>query len=74
MAAQDGARPNTGEPGDEFCSTVVAQNGRLFTEAVLHGASRESVLSSEAASMLGVKVKTLANLARYTYGDAMGLD
>ena len=51
-----------GEPGGNFYYTLAARNGQRFTEAVISSAAEGTLMSSEAADMLGVKVKTLPGL------------
>lgn len=43
-----------------FYPTLIARNGRMFTEAVVASAAQGTTLSSEVAYMLGVKVKSLS--------------
>ncbi len=45
--------------------TLIARNGRMFTEAVLASAAQGTTLSSEAAHMLGVKVRSLSGIAKH---------
>ena len=51
--------------GGNFYRTLIARNGRTFTEAVITSAAQGTTLSSEAAHMLGVKVKSLSGIAEH---------
>ena len=48
-----------------FYHTLIARNGRMFTEAVIAGAAQGTTLSSEAAYMLDVKIRTLSEIAKH---------
>ena len=63
----------SGEPGGNFHYTLMARNGTAFTEAVISSAAQGSLFSSEAADMLGVKVKTLSGIAQHMFGSPQGL-
>ena len=66
--------PNVAEKRiDAFCQILMARNGVAFTEAVISSASEGTLLSSEAASLLGVKVKTLSSIAKHLYGSPLNL-
>ena len=70
----DGPAPNVADKRiDAFCQILTARNGVAFTEAVISSASGGTLLSSEAASLLGVKVKTLSSIARHLYGSPLNL-
>lgn len=56
---------DAGKSGGNFYRTLIARNGRTFTEAVITSAAQGTTLSSEAAHMLGVKVKTLSGIAEH---------
>lgn len=62
-----------GESGGNFHYTLMARNGTAFTEAVISSAAQGSMLSSEAADMLGVKVKTLPGIAQHFFGSSLSL-
>ena len=51
-----------------FYRTLIARNGRMFTEAVIASAAQGTTLSSEAAYMLGVKVRSLSGISRHLSG------
>ena len=51
-----------------FYYTLAARNGQRFTEAVISSAAEGTLMSSEAADMLGVKVKTLPGIAHVAAG------
>ena len=53
---------------------MTARNGAEFTGAVISRAAEGSLLSSEAADLLGVKVKTLPSIAEHIFGDPLSLD
>ena len=61
------------EPGGNFYHTLIARNGTAFTEAVIFSASDGTLMSSEAADMLGVKVKTLPAIADHFFGSPLNL-
>ena len=63
-----------GESGGNFHYTLMARNGASFTEAVILGAAGGTLLSSQAADLLGVKVKTLPAIARHLFGGPLNLD
>lgn len=54
--------------GGHFYRTLIARNGSMFTEAVITSTIQGDTLSSEAAYMLNVKVKTLSGIITYLYG------
>ena len=62
-----------GEQGGNFHYTLMARNGTAFTEAVIFSAAQGSMLSSEAADMLGVRVKTLSGIAQHLFGSPLNL-
>ena len=64
----------TADPGGNFHYTVTARNGTEFTGAVISSAAEGSLLSSEAADLLGVKVKTLPTIAKHVFGSPLNLD
>ncbi len=74
LARQASEVPSTLTPGGNFHYTLTARNGTSFTEAVVSSAAGGALLSSEAADMLGVKVKTLPGLAEYLFGSRLNLD
>ena len=51
--------------GGNFYRTLIVRNGRMFTEAVVASTAQGTTLSSEAAYMLGVKVKTLSGIVKH---------
>ena len=62
-----------GESGGNFHYTLTARNGTAFTEAVISSAAEGTLFSSEAADMLGVKVKTLPGIAQHLFGSPLTL-
>ena len=61
------------EPGGNFYNTLLARNGRPFTEAVVSSAAGGRTLSSRAASLLGVTVKALPGIAETLFGSRLNL-
>ena len=61
------------EPGGNFYYTLAVRNGHSFTEAVISSAAEGKLMSSEAADMLGVKVKTLPRIAGHFFGSPLTL-
>ncbi len=61
------------ESGGDFYRTLIARHGRSFTEALISSAAQGTTLSSEAAYMLGVKIKTLSGIAEHLYGSSLDL-
>ena len=64
----------TADSGGNFHYTLTARNGAEFTSAVISSAAEGSLLSSEAADLLGVKVKTLPTIAKHVFGSPLNLD
>lgn len=56
---------DAGKSGGNLYRTLIARNGRMFTEAVITSAAQGTTLSGEAAHMLGVKVRSLSGIAEY---------
>lgn len=73
-AARKAAREAADKQKGNFHHTLVSRNGRTFTEAVVSSAAQGTTLSSEAAHLLGVKVKSLSSIARYLARGRLGLD
>ena len=73
MVAQVGRRQRPGEGGGNFHLTLTARNGAAFTEAVVSSAAGGTLLSSEAADLLGVKVKSLPGVAEHLFGSPLTL-
>lgn len=61
------------EPGGNFHNTLLARNGSALTEAVILSADHGSLMLSEAADLLGVKVKTLGGIAERLFGSPLSL-
>ena len=61
------------ESGGNFRYTLTARNGTAFTEAVISSAAEGTLFSSEAADMLGVKIKTLPGIAQHLFGSPLTL-
>ena len=68
-----GKASSAGESSGNFHYTLTARNGNTFTTAVISSAAEGSLLSSEAADMLGVKVKTLPTIAEHLFGSPLTL-
>ena len=73
MVAQARQASQAREPGGNFHDTLVVRNGTDFTKAIIVSASDGILMSSEAADMLGVKVKTLATVADHLFGTPLNL-
>ena len=73
MVQQAGQTTQAAEPSGNFYHTIIARNGTAFTEAVIVSASDGTLMSSEAADMLGVKVKTLPTIADHFFGSPLNL-
>ncbi len=73
LVEQAGRVEPTGEPGGNFHDTLTARNGTAFTEAVISNAAEGTLLSTRAADMLGVKVKTLPAIAEHLFGSPLTL-
>ena len=73
LVEQGGRVGPTGEPGGTFHYTLTARNGTAFTEAVISNAAEGTLLSTRAADMLGVKVKTLPAIAEHLFGSPLTL-
>ena len=56
---------SAGKTSGNFYRTLVARNGRMFTEAVVTSAAQGTTLSKEAAHMLGVKVMSLSGISEH---------
>ena len=74
LVEQAGKMEPAGEPGGNFHYTLMARNGASFTEAVVLSAAGGTLLSSQAADLLGVKVKTLPAIAKHLFGGPLNLD
>ena len=61
------------ESGGNFHYTLTARNGLEFTQAVISSASEGTLLSRDAADMLGVKVRTLPAIANHLFGSSLNL-
>ena len=73
LVAQAGQLTPAGETGGNFYYTLAARNGTAFMKAVITSAADGTLMSSEAADMLGVKVKTLAAVANHFFGSSLNL-
>ena len=51
--------------GGSFYRTLIARNGKMFTEALMASVAQGATLSKEAAYMLGVSVKTLSGISEH---------
>ena len=66
-------RVPSGETGGHFQYTLAARNGNTFVQAVVSSAAGGTLLSSEAADLLGVKVSTLPSVAEHHFGSRLHL-
>jgi Zn-dependent peptidase ImmA (M78 family)/transcriptional regulator with XRE-family HTH domain len=73
-AARKAAREAADKQDGNFYPTLVSRNGRAFTEAVVSSAAQGATLSSEAAHLLGVRVRSIPGIARYLAGSGRGID
>ncbi len=73
LVEPSGKASSAGESSGNFQYTLTARNGNAFTTAVISSAAEGSLLSSEAADMLGVKVKTLPTIAEHLFGSPLTL-
>ena len=73
LVEQAGKIERTGQSGGNFHYTLTARNGTMFTEAVVSSATQGTLLSRDAADMLGVKVKTLPSIAHHLFGSPLTL-
>ncbi len=73
LAAQASQAMSDGGTGGNFQYTLTTRNGTAFTKAVIASAADGTLMSSEAADMLGVKVKTLPKVACHLFGSSMNL-
>ena len=64
----DAAREATEGQGGNFYRTLMSRNGRTFTETVVSSAAQGTTLSSEAAHLLGVKVRSLSSMVERLAG------
>ena len=74
LVEQAGSILPAGESGGNFHYTLMARNGASFTEAVVLSAAGGTLLSSQAADLLGVKVKTLPAIAKHLFGGPLNLE
>ena len=72
-AAGSGELDQANERGGAFCQILMARNGTAFTEAVISSAAEGTLLSREAANLLGVKVRTLPSIANHIFGSTLNL-
>ena len=73
LAAQASQSTLSSKPGGNSYHNLTARNGTAFTKAVVASAADGTLMSSEAADMLGVKVKTLPKVASRLFGSSMNL-
>ena len=73
LARQAAQFQSTTTTGGNFHYTLTARNGTSFTEAVVSSAAGGGLLSTEAADLLGVKVKALPGLAEHLFGSPLNL-
>ncbi|MCY4652731.1 MAG: XRE family transcriptional regulator [Dehalococcoidia bacterium] len=73
LAAQASQSTLSSKPGGNPYHNLTARNGTAFTKAVVASAEDGTLMSSEAADMLGVKVKTLPKVASRLFGSSLNL-
>ena len=73
LVAQAGQLTSAGETGGNFYYTLAERNGTAFMKAVITSAADGTLMSSEAADMLGVNIKTLATVANHFFGSSLNL-
>ena len=73
LVEQAGRAEPSGETGGNFYYTLTARNGTPFTTAVVSSAAEGALMSSEAADLLGVKVKALPGIAKHFFGSPLNL-
>ena len=73
LVEQAGRVEPSGETGGNFYYTLTARNGTPFTTAVVSSAAEGALMSSEAADLLGVKVKALPGIAKHFFGSPLNL-
>ena len=74
LVERSGQATSAGETSSgNFHYTLTARNGVAFTTAVISSAAEGTLLSSEAADMLGIKVKTLPTIAEHLFGSPLTL-
>ena len=74
LVERSGQATSAGETSSgNFHYTLTARNGASFTTAVISSAAEGTLLSSEAADMLGIKVKTLPAIAEHLFGSPLTL-
>ena len=73
LVAQASQATPAGESGGNFYYTLAARNGAAFVKAVIASAADDTLMSSEAADLLGVNVKTLATVANQFFGSSLNL-
>ena len=72
-AASSGELDQANERSGAFCQILMARNGTAFTEAVISSAAEGTLLSREAANLLGVRVRTLPSIAKHIFGSTLNL-
>lgn len=73
LAAQASQATPASETGGNFYYTLAARNGEAFMKAVITSAADGTLMSSEAADLIGVNVKTLATIANQFFGSTLNL-
>ena len=73
LAAQASQSTLSSKLGGNPYHNLTARNGTAFTKAVVASAEDGTLMSSEAADMLGVKVKTLPKVASRLFGSSLNL-
>ena len=73
VVEQTSQATSAGVAGGNFYYTLAARNGEAFMKAVIASAADGALMSSEAADLLGVNVKTLATVANHFFRSSLNL-
>ena len=73
LAAQAIQSTSSSKPGGNPYHNLTSRNGTAFTKAVIASAADGTLMSGEAADLLGVKVNTLPKVASHLFGSSLNL-
>ena len=73
LAARASQTTLSSKPGGNPYHNLTARNGSAFVKAVITSAAEGALMSSEAADLLGVNVKTLSKVASRLFGSSLNL-